>query len=283
MYTIYCHLFPNGKRYVGITKTTLNRRWGNGNKYKTCRLVDRAIQKYGWDNIEHIVLDTAESVEEAESKEREYISKFRSDEVEYGYNLLPGGDVSKNELTDEMRFSLGNGWRGKHRTDIEKEKISAGVKRRFERETSNGHIGMKASDETKKKMSVSHKSRWAQDEERRRAASERMKKRMSDGEYREKVLDTLSKLPKRKSGEWSMPESAREKLSQANKGKWLGEKSPNSKPVLQYTKDGVFVKRWANAGEVERAGIAQRANVSKCCHGAPHVKTVGGYIWKFEE
>ena len=42
-------------------------------------------------------------------------------------------------------------------------------------------------------------------------------------------------------------------------------------------------RRWSNAGEVERAGIASRSNVSKCCCGVPHVKTVGGFVWRFEE
>ena len=35
-YKVYIHEFPDGKKYIGITKQTLKARWGiNGNGYKT--------------------------------------------------------------------------------------------------------------------------------------------------------------------------------------------------------------------------------------------------------
>lgn len=279
MYTVYCHIFPNGKKYVGITKSSPEKRWGNGNKYKTCRLVDRAIQKYGWENVEHKLLDTADTIEEAEEKERLYISLFKSNSAEYGYNILPGGDVSTNELTPEMRESLGNGWRGKHRTEEEKRKISAGVKRKFDRPESNGHLGKKASDETREKMSAAHKASWAENKERREGASKRMSDRMADPEYKKRIVDNLHSI--KRSG-YKLSDEQKKKISEYQKGRWIGEKSPNSKPVVQYTKDGVFVKRWANAGEAARAGVAQRRNIGKCCNRTPHVHTVGGFVWRFE-
>lgn len=191
MYTIYCHIFPNGKRYIGLTKTSLQTRWDNGRSYKTCPLVNRAIDKYGWENICHEVLGTAPTKEKAEEMERMYIAKHKSNNPSYGYNILPGGDVATNALDDEMRKKLGNGWRGKHRTDEEKAKISAGVKEKFKRDSSNGHFGMKASDETRRKMSESHKKRWS-DPEMRRIASERMKARhKNDKAYNDKVIGKL--------------------------------------------------------------------------------------------
>lgn len=282
MYYIYCHTFPNGKRYVGITRTSPERRWGKGKNYSTCPLVDRAIQKYGWENIEHTVIDMAESTEEAESKEQYYISLFRSNEPEYGYNVLPGGNVANNPLTDEMRYKLGNGQRGKPRTEEDKYKISTGVRETFSRPESNGHLGMNHTEETRMKMSDSQAKRWSKDKSRRVEAAERMRQRMSEPKFRDEVLENLSKY-RRKPGEWVMPESAKVKLSDYNRGKWLGDKSPCSKAVLQYDVNGNFIKRWVNASEIERAGIANRANVSKCCRGVPHVKTVGGFVWKFEE
>lgn len=282
MYTIYCHVFPNGKRYVGITRTSIYKRWGNGLKYASCPLVNRAIQKYGWDNIKHEVLEEVETLQEAEKCERKYISELGTQDHEKGYNILPGGDVSTNEPTEGMRYKLGNGWRGRSRSEEEKERISHGVRKRFERPESNGHIGSKMSEETRSRMSASQTDRWKEREDLKKAASERMAERMSDPEYRERILNNLSKIPKRKKGEWSMPDSAKDKISKANKGKWIGKNSPCSKPVIQYSKDGVFIKRWENASEVERAGIAARSNVSKCCRGAKSVKTVAGYIWKFE-
>lgn len=281
MFTVYCHLFPNGKRYIGITRNSLTKRFGGrGNHYKTCILVDRAINKYGWENIEHIVLDTADTKENAEEKERHYIQEYKTNDPKYGYNVLPGGDVSTNDATEEMRHKLGNGWRGKRRTEDDKRKISDGVKQIFSRPESNGHFGLKASEETKHKMSESQKATW--DAEKRSKAADRMRNRMANTEYRQKVLDNLSEY-RRKPGEWNMSDEAKAKLSKHFKGKWLGENSPCSKPVLQYTKDGEFVKRWANAGEAERAGVANRSNINKCCNGVPRCYTSGGFIWRFEQ
>lgn len=56
MYSIYVHTFPNGKTYVGITMRDVSIRWGNGNNYTNCRAVNRAIKKYGWENIKHDVV-----------------------------------------------------------------------------------------------------------------------------------------------------------------------------------------------------------------------------------
>lgn len=281
MYWIYCHIFPNGKRYVGLTRTSLERRWGHeGGNYKTCRLVDRAISKYGWENVEHVLVDSAKTKEEAEEKERYYICKYDSDNPNHGYNILPGGDVATNDATEEMRYKLGKGWRGKNRTDEEKRKISEGVKRAFDRPESNGHIGLRPSDETKRKMSESQKATW--DEDKRERASRRMKERMANPEYKKRIIDNLQKY-QQKPGERHLSDSAKEKLSQFHKGRWIGEKSPTSKPVLQFTKEGEFVKRWANAGEAERAGIALRVNISNCCKRKPRHNTAGGYVWRFED
>lgn len=68
------------------------------------------------------------------------------------------------------------------------------------------------------------------------------------------------------------------------------EDSPNSKPILQYSLSGEFIKEWPCAWEAYRAlGIAQQ-NISKMCTGAVQVikgieykrKSVGGFIWKFK-
>ena len=46
-YTVYKHIFPNDKIYIGITCNSPKTRWGNqGYGYKN-QLVGRAIKKYG--------------------------------------------------------------------------------------------------------------------------------------------------------------------------------------------------------------------------------------------
>lgn len=61
----------------------------------------------------------------------------------------------------------------------------------------------------------------------------------------------------------------------------FGKDHHGSKPIIQLTKDGVFVKRWENAREIQRnIGIDYRF-ISRCCNHK--CKTAHGYIFIFEE
>lgn len=52
-----------------------------------------------------------------------------------------------------------------------------------------------------------------------------------------------------------------------------------SKPVLQFTKSGEFIREWPSVGECERNGYNQGA-VSSCCRGEkPHYK---GFLWMYK-
>lgn len=53
------------------------------------------------------------------------------------------------------------------------------------------------------------------------------------------------------------------------------------KPVIQYTKDGQFVKRWECQIDIERELGYGQQNISACCRGK--LKTAYGFIWKHEE
>ena len=57
-YTVYMHKNKiNGKVYIGITsQQPVKRRWRKGSCYKNCNKFYKAIQKYGWNNFEHIIL-----------------------------------------------------------------------------------------------------------------------------------------------------------------------------------------------------------------------------------
>lgn len=55
-FTIYKHICPNGKVYIGQTSLNPESRWQKGRHYKGSPYFYNAILKYGWDNIEHIIL-----------------------------------------------------------------------------------------------------------------------------------------------------------------------------------------------------------------------------------
>lgn len=93
-YWVYIHLFPNGKRYVGLTKLkTLNWRWKSGEGYKTQQLIYRAIIKYGWKNIQHILYQV-DTEKEMKYLEKYLIAYYNTTNPLYGYNVSTGGDGS---------------------------------------------------------------------------------------------------------------------------------------------------------------------------------------------
>lgn len=95
MYSVYMHITPNNKRYIGITKQKPKQRWNSGYGYIQNKYFFNAILKYGWNNIEHQILFTRLSQEEAEEKEIELIAKYKSNNRKYGYNIEKGGHVNK--------------------------------------------------------------------------------------------------------------------------------------------------------------------------------------------
>ena len=74
-YTVYIHTCnKNGKKYVGVTSQSVNRRWGkNGAGYKLCTYFGSAINKYGWDNFNHEIVLCNLTKGEAEMFEIEMI------------------------------------------------------------------------------------------------------------------------------------------------------------------------------------------------------------------
>lgn len=54
-----------------------------------------------------------------------------------------------------------------------------------------------------------------------------------------------------------------------------------SKSVLQFDKNGNFIKEWISANEVGRILKLHQPNISRCCKGER--KTCGGFIWRYKE
>lgn len=135
-YFVYCHIFPNGKKYVGITSQSLNCRFRkNGEGYKG-QLVYNAIKKYGWHNVEHKILYENLTKSEAEKYEIEIIKEWNTCDDRYGYNVASGGAVNipderskyKNRIA-HLGKGIGkdNHFYGKHHTKEVKELLGKKV------------------------------------------------------------------------------------------------------------------------------------------------------------
>lgn len=90
-YKVYMHTVPNGKKYVGITKQDVKKRWLCGRGYTGNSRFYAAIQKFGWDNIKHEVLFDNLTQEEAYKLEIEMIALNESNNPSFGYNQTAGG------------------------------------------------------------------------------------------------------------------------------------------------------------------------------------------------
>lgn len=98
---IYLHRnLLNGKVYIGQTTQLPSQRWKNGHGYSANMHFRSAINKYGWDNFEHIILEDFNGTpEEAAKKEQEYIIIYNSLDPNFGYNIKPA-DIN---ITKTMR------------------------------------------------------------------------------------------------------------------------------------------------------------------------------------
>lgn len=109
-YTIYKHIFPNGKSYIGITKQEPEERWRKGEGYKTQPKIYKAIQKYGWENITHIIIATHLFENEAKKLEENLI--IADDTIVNGYNQSFGGYANVSTQTNNKYFQIYNAFFG---------------------------------------------------------------------------------------------------------------------------------------------------------------------------
>lgn len=108
-YKIYMHKNKiNGKVYIGQTYTSLRARFGkNGIGYKGCPIFWNAIQKYGWNNFEHTILE--ENIFDAElanEKEKYYIALYNSTDNNIGYNIQIGGNEQTKLSIKVYQYSI---------------------------------------------------------------------------------------------------------------------------------------------------------------------------------
>lgn len=107
-YKVYVHINKiNGKLYIGQTsEDDLSRRFGkNGQYYHNSSYFYHAIQKYGWDNFEHILLIDNLDLEMANIIEEELIKKYKSNDHHFGYNLKSGGHNSNHSQRTKDKIS----------------------------------------------------------------------------------------------------------------------------------------------------------------------------------
>ena len=229
-YTVYLHLNKiNGKRYYGITSLKVEYRWNNGKGYKE-QYFARAINKYGWDNFEHIIIAKGLTKDDAGWIETVLIAEYDTTNPDKGYNITKGGEGTKgvnprDYMTEEELLERDR-------------KASESMKGKYcgENHPMYGKNSWDYMTEEAKK-------------ERRRKASASMKGK----NHWENMTD-------------EQKEECKRKLSESMKGKYCGENHPRVKSVITIINDKIFgVFDYAKQG-AEYFGCVN-SHISECCKG----------------
>lgn len=217
---IYLLTSPSGKKYVGQTWNYERRMWQHSQPGTQQPAIRRAVEKYGWENIQRKVLaDGIDNQEDLDKLEIQYITEYGTLAPD-GYNLKGGGSYGKHieatkQLISKTRRERGLTW-SRYMTTESIEKAVQTRRRKYEKDPAyREHVdnfiysnkGMKFSTETKARMSEAARKSWTP--QRKVAAS--MQDYRKSPKYRAKLSAALR-------GHKVSPET-RAKLRQANLGK----------------------------------------------------------------
>lgn len=258
---LYVHKFPNNKLYFGITHNKLAKeRWRYGRGYESQTLMNRAIQKYGWNNIQHIVLMKGLSKEVACECEKYSIAKYGTQNPLKGYNVYAGGDC---------------GSFGYVKSEETRRKISEGNK------------GKKMSPESIRKQKISVQKFWTKERRKEFGKLYGGHGFLLDTELALQAFNELCDGADRKelARHYNISKSAMDAI--ANKRYWsirnskhpiLQRKLPQ-KFIYQYTLDGSFIKKWNTFQQIHDELHINTATLCECCnHKRVRSK---GYIWNY--
>lgn len=222
LFSVYIHTFPNGKKYVGISKD-IKRRFRNGKGYQNQPIIWSAIEKYGWENVSTQIVQQGLSEEDAKSMEVDLIASLKTTDREFGYNQTLGGEGATGRVVSE-----------KNRKDTGER-------------MSRIHKGVPLSEEHKGKISVSLKGRpkqYSQEGHQRIVESNRT--RAYSKETREKIsTNTRIAMAEKNMGAY---------LSQ----KWKAEKEKRKAKlrVTMYSRYGVIPKRYDLREDILSLGLS---------------------------
>lgn len=146
----------NNKVYVGCTSRSVDLRWKEHCRLDGSTALDNAIRKYGVSAFFYEVLEVCNTEQDMFLREQYWIQKL--DSISEGYNIHIGGAKPPSPLgipkSPEHRSKIGASNKGKTRTAEHLNKMNSA-------RTKTGVFGATHSLETKLKMSLAAKARWA--------------------------------------------------------------------------------------------------------------------------
>lgn len=296
-YKLYVHISPNNKRYYGITcQKYAKYRWDSGHGYRSNKHFTNAINKYSWDNFQHLVLFNNLTKEEACLLEQMYIALYNTTNSKYGYNQSYGGE-SCNGINTWERMTEQQREKRRHKvSEASKNREITEETRNKLRQSAKGNkcaLGHKLSEESKKRIGEANKGK-----RKGIALSEETKKKMSEAHKGKQVTEeTKRKLSAANKGNPSPmkgkhhTDEARKKLSESHKGKTLQEAQKKKISNTLKHSDDVNRKKvkcietgiiYNSMMEAQKAmGKPNGTCISNCAIGKQN--TAYGYHWCYLE
>ena len=255
----------NGMKYTG--KHHYNIEGQLDPNYHGSGVIIKNIYKKRPETLKEEYIKTCYSEEEMCSDEQYYIKFFKT-LWPNGYNLTEGGEgeipceETRRKLSESIKekFIYDEEYRRKiseaHKniSDDVRRKYSETRKKLYSSGMKHPMLGKQHSDESKKKMSESHKGKPSH--RKGKQLSEQIKKKISEA--------NKGKIPPNK----GIPMSEEEKKKMRN-GK-------RSKKVLQLSLTGELIREWPSVRECGRNGF-DRSSVTACCKGKQ--KSHKGFKW----
>lgn len=165
IYCVYKHTNKiNNKVYIGQTCQKPEYRWGkNGNNYIQCPYFWKAIQKYGWENFQHEILETDIPQNKINEREQFYILQYESYKEDRGYNCSKGGQNCPNTISEATREKYRENMKKRWEQPGYKEYFSQLMKDKYaDEQYYNSHVRAQLSEEHRKaiKEATINTSHW---------------------------------------------------------------------------------------------------------------------------
>ena len=266
MIGIYKITNPKGKVYIGQSINIHNRKknYELFNCHQQPKIYN-SLKKYGW---EQHIFEVIEECSLEQLNEREmYWGRYYNVLGNNGLNLKLGN--GRGSCSEETKQKMKKPKSEQHKINLKKPKIwsKEGKERLIKSRTGNKNkLGKKHTKEAKERIGYFTKIRFMggiQSEETRLKRSNSLKGRIHSEESNKKRSESLKGR--------LVTDERKIKTSKSMLGK-------RYKPVLQFDKQGNFIKEWDGPTTIElELGIK---SVGQVCNNK--LKSSGGFIWKWK-
>ena len=145
---IYCiENMVNEHKYIGQSINLKDRLYGHKTKLKHNKHPNRhlqfAVNKYGMENFKFYIIEECD-IPQLDERERYYISLYKTNNPEFGYNIEPGGSRDLKTMSDETKLKISESLKGRAFTEEHRAKIG------------QANLSRQISEETRQKISDNH-------------------------------------------------------------------------------------------------------------------------------